>query len=468
MQDKYQQRKYASQGWKGMKVILDREMPLDGRRDRVPVFLWLTGVAVVLLVAGGLYFSSLQDATPALQKPVEISEPMAVANEGRDKDVTELQITGKEKQEIDETTKVLSPGSPLTPAAKGPGSHPDGASGNLKPNQSVQQDKEFGDILDSAPQNVKSIPGQVRQIVESRMPYIQEPDHRQPAAKAKRIETESVILPQHSDLARNANVLLPLTRKVFPVASPYVTVLPERFLSPIRPEIRPLGSKPRGFHLAFGVMGTVNAAAGGMQGLGGGPEARWRISRKVSLCTGVLYESQRKNGFLNFADREDASLTSSPVTIINGPSGNVVNAVSMDVDAGSVESLTSSFHFLHIPAGVEYFLGRSFSLEFGARYSRLLGAPSEEKIALVDGDQLQQDVNQLSGVSRNSLFAHDFVRKNDVSMRLGANIYLWRRLALHLEYNHGLLPIFRGGDNSVSDSRNRMFTLGARYHLSRV
>jgi hypothetical protein len=245
--------------------------------------------------------------------------------------------------------------------------------------------------------------------------------------------------------------------------------LPERTLLPVPAGIRPARQRARDFHFAFGLRGTVNSAADGMQGIGLGPETRWRLSGRLSLFTGLLYENQRKNGFFSFAQREDANFSSSPITVVQDPSGDVVNAVSQDVDARSVESLTNSFGFLHIPAGVEFFPGRTVSFQAGARYSRVLGAWSKDKIAVVDDDQIQQGgLNQLSDVSRNALYQNDFVGKNDLSLLFGANVYLWRRLALSLEYNHGLFPVFQGGDNSVSDARNRMLSLGLRYHFSRV
>lgn len=468
MQDKYQQKKYADRGWKRMKEILDREMPAAEGKHRYPFLLWIAGAAgVILLFIGGMYLMRNGDhdagpgeifasnppiaAEPGIIKtekpPVKDGPGATMANDGLEQSPSQAEATSSKHDEGGVPAHVAS-GNRLASSLK------------VSADLSRPGNTGGGTVFHSSEEEKQPGTEDLRDIGTAATPA----GH---SAAGKHIETETVILPQHSDLARNRDFLLPLHKKMRIQYEPAFNDFPSPGVIAVAARIRQVHSSDRKLHFALGLRASINTVGEGMSGFGGGPELRWQLSRRVALFSGVQYEKLQKGGFLDFAQQEDASLSLTPITVVNDPSGGAVTAVSMDVDAESVESLTNSFSYLHVPAGIEYFAGKGFSIQVGARYSRLLGAPSREKIALVDAGQ-QQSFNQLDGISRNSLFTNDFVAKNDVSMLVGANLYIWRKLVFHVEYNHGLLGIFRGGDNTTTASRNRTVSLGLRYHFSKA
>jgi flagellar basal body-associated protein FliL len=476
MLDNYNNSKLIDQGWEKMSGLLDRDMPVEKKERRL---LWILLVPALFLIvtAIGLGVYSLLNSN---EQPISVEEkyvPMVNVEldeptpsnetEALSEEITEAQLI----VEVDQSNQLTFNDISSASVKESPG---------LK--QSVNRETSRNNIND---QKVKTRdespfvnqvqPAQLITNINERNTEISEPNQHDQKNNTltntdlpRTIETESIVLPIQSDLAAGTKAVEFLNSPV-QFLSRSKNELPKLPAFAFEPMIKPVQLASNKVGVSLGLRASFNSSLG-LQGIGVGPEARFSLSKNLNGYVGLLYENQKKDGLLNFNSREDAlgqSNVTTPVAFFNDLQGDPLAAVSAQASYQDIQSLSNSFHYLHLPIGIEYMVGRAFSLYGGVRFSRMLSAPSKYQIAVVQGDLASQDLERLDGFSNNALFSNDLVRKNDISATLGASLYLGRRWALTAEYNHGILPIIGIDDTDGSNAFNRIFSVGLSYHFSR-
>lgn len=476
MLDKDNNQKLIDQGWKKMSGLLNRDMPVAKNRRRLLWILWIPALFLIVTAIGlGIYAQMDKgDQSPPVE---EQYVPMANAENNNPSESIEKEAFYKntyESKELPESNNAnelinndLSEISYVENSNKNRFT-PQEISGKNKHNLKSKP-------IDSRPIKQESLSAQLLTNIDGVQNDKQEQNELDSKVTAhtnaelpRKIETESIVLPIQSDLAAETKAVAFLNGPVqfLSRVEEQFPVLPAFAFEPI---IKPVQISSSLVGVSLGVRASFNRSLG-LEGIGIGPEARFPLSKKLKGYVGLLYENQKKDGFFNLNSREDAlaqGTVTTPVAFFNDLQGDPLAALSAQASYQDIQSLSNSFHYLHLPIGLEYLFGTSFALHGGVRFSRMLSAPSKYQIAVVQGDLVNQDLERLDGFSNNALFSNDLVRKNDISATIGASLYLGRRWALAAEYNHGILPIIGIDDTDGSNAYNRIFSVGLSYHFSR-
>lgn len=459
-----------------MSGLLDRDMPVAKKERRLLWILWVPALFLIVTAIGlGVYslLNSTEQQIPVNEKYVPMvgvdRDKLTPSNEKEalPEEMTAAQLT----IELDKS-KQLTINDIQSSSVKEVSELKQSVNQEIS---SKQINDQNGKTRDESPFVSHSKPVQLLTHIDESHNKVIVPDQRDQKNTAptttdlpRTIETESIVLPIQSDLAAGTKAVEFLNSPV-QFLSRSEDERPKLPAFAFGPLIEPVQLTSNSVGVSLGLRASFNSSLG-LQGIGLGPEARFPLSKKLNGYVGLLYENQKKNGLLNFNSKEDAlgqANVTTPVAFFNDLQGDQLAAVSAQASYQDIQSLSNSFHYLHLPIGIEYMVGRAFSLHGGVRFSRMLSAPSKYQIAVVQGDLASQDLERLDGFSNNALFSNDLVRKNDISATLGASLYLGRRWALTAEYNYGILPIIGIDDTDGSNAFNRIFSVGLSYHFSR-
>jgi hypothetical protein len=445
-----------------MSVLLEKEMP--GRKRRLGVIWWLTGVAALVLIGAVAAIGIQNDSeeTPGNEMPSKLHESSVPTAEP---------IAGMDKH---------SPSSTIDKAASHGGNNLlKGTSANKKSNNNTSKSSLASDEKDEMNKKTES------DFIVTSSEKSEDQRSASEAVVSQEIVDGGADIHEVSqsydvaeDVKKSESLIIELPVEIVNASEDHrdaVSVLtlkseePEQLSEPARlgNEIIPAAvqsGKP------FEVQGLVamhfNSAGSPFYGVEAGGAVVFRADKRLRVRTGLSYAYYSVDGIGLFSlsrasDVEELGGTG-PGTGVGTPLYDPVSVVQNTIEYDAADELTDKFHYLHVPLRVEYRIAPRWSASAGVRMALLLAAPARYKLS---DEKFSANYLASAPASRSFLYDYGILRKLDIAPELMLSWKATNRLWLDLGYLHGLVPYINRSDISGRGDYHRMIQVGARYTI---
>lgn len=206
-----------------------------------------------------------------------------------------------------------------------------------------------------------------------------------------------------------------------------------------------------------------------LQGIEAGALATVTLGRKWKLLGGASYGHYNNDGLLSLGGQKDLDRETFSVPVVADTStfGNPVSNPEIDynkIGYDTAQILSEKFNYLHFPVIAQYRIGRFISITAGIKTSYLLNAPSNKSLSSTPVNSSGVDVFDLNA-SQNYLVEENILRKWDIAPIVGLAFDFGRRMALDVQYQHGLIPYVDRPTESDRSDYHRSLSLGLRYRI---
>ena len=438
MQDniKYQQA-LVNKGWRGMSILLDKEIPQSGKRRRTAVW-WLLGAGVVLILSGWGYFVLQENISPLPSTPETVPSQ------------TVETVMVPERADLHEPEDIAA-ANLKSPEADAPISY------------SVSSDKRASTAVSlpafSAKKAIDSpnIPALAGDGAVDDISNIS--SHPTETVAKLHLHETDMIIPE-TDLAgdnerRNTITIAELSPRI-PAA------LDARFTIPsIAVQTSKAGNA---FGLEVIAATHVNADGNPFYGVETGLNTTLRTGRRLNLNAGVSYGYYNVDGLGILGIDKDLDLELQDNQNTPGQNTGVLYDVTdlfaHSLDVSEVKQLTEEFHYIHFPVSVAYLITPRLSAAAGMKISALISAPARYQL-----NDSRFTASSLNSSSKSFLVSYDVLRKWDIAPIVNLTYRMSRHLSIDASYAHGLVHYVNSSGAQDKSDLHRSGSIGVRYRI---